>query len=183
MRVSNSCLLLSCFLLAWEIQNSGALDKARGIPSSAFFQEYQDSFPWGSLGHPRAPFSELELLYVHLRGFKITKTNRQLTLILLLSYWFKSETRMCFLDTFFLFLWENFLHPRPCSCALHSSGFTTWHHLHFQTSTWQGGHRCPAGRVCKHRTSHILLLPVLGSLPQVFWYLSGAVTPVPKPST
>lgn len=114
----------------------------------------------GALGHPRPLFSELELLYVCLKGFKIQKQIRQVALILLFSYWFKSETGMCFLEIFFHFPLRK-LPSWPCSFALHSCGFTTRHHLHFQTSTWQGGHRCPAGRVCKHKNSRILLLPLL----------------------
>lgn len=43
------------------------------------------------------------------------------------------------------------VHPWPCSFALHSSGFTTLHHLHFQTSTWQDGHQYPIVTVCKYR--------------------------------
>lgn len=50
--------------------------KLQGFPIVPFFQEYQAWLPWGSLGHPRAPFSELELLYMHLRLFKI-KQNKQ----------------------------------------------------------------------------------------------------------
>lgn len=43
------------------------------------------------------------------KTLKYKKTNRQMALILLLSYWLKSETRMFFLEIFFLFLWESFI--------------------------------------------------------------------------
>lgn len=159
--------------------------KLQRFPIVPFFQEYQAWFLWGSLGHPRAPFSEL--LYVHLRCFKIKKS-RQVAFDLLLSYWFvihKQGRGKDVLPWHILPFPLRKLHPWPCPFALHSSASTTWHHLHFQTSTWQGGHRYPAVRVCKHsvcavRNSQILLLY---SLPEVFWYLSGGVTAVPTKST
>lgn len=76
--------------------------------------KYQDRCPWGSLGHAPAPFSELELLSMCLTGFKLKSPQTgmwHLTIYWIIGLWSlsKSETRLCFLDTIFLFLWERFI--------------------------------------------------------------------------